>query len=194
MIVQVREWPVIYLIIGIGIVSCFLSAFFWSKTSIVNGSKRSVALLTLCALMSLVDCTSSVVFLTFMSYFPSQYLTAFYIGEGLSGLVPALIGLGQGVGSDPECRNQSVFSNVTNSSQYSVEAIYAPPAFSVSVFFFILFGLLCVSALAFTAIKFHPHCRRQMIDVDLPSSDQRQSPTCNDVVRDDSKTENSQVT
>jgi len=166
---QVCEWPVIYFIISIGAVSCLLLSLLWDVTTPINGTEHSVALLTLCAFLSLVDCTSSVVSLPYMARFPAQYLTAFYVGEGLSGLVPALIGLGQGIGRDPDCVNRTVEvsypDNATNRPppEYAVDAVYDPPAFSVSTFFLILFGLLCVSGLSFTAVHFHPHCRRQHI-------------------------------
>uniref|UniRef100_A0AAV2MBW2 Riboflavin transporter n=1 Tax=Knipowitschia caucasica TaxID=637954 RepID=A0AAV2MBW2_KNICA len=41
----------------------------------------------------LVDCTSSVTFLPFMMRLHPQYLTTYFAGEGLSGLVPALVAL-----------------------------------------------------------------------------------------------------
>ncbi|MEQ2305226.1 Riboflavin transporter 2, partial [Ameca splendens] len=91
------ERPVIYCIVGLGIVATFLLAFFWKHTMIIAGSFHSVPLLVLSFLLSVVDCTSSVTFLPFMMRLRPQYLTTYFVGEGLSGLVPAVVALIQGV-------------------------------------------------------------------------------------------------
>ena len=164
---KVKEWPVVYLIILIGAVACLLLAFFWDHTIHMLGTERSVPLIVLSSFLALVDCTSSVVFLPYMAIFKPQYMTAFYIGEGLSGLVPGLVGLVQGVGSDPECQNKSVIiHNATtgiNETVYEIVAVYKPPLFSVEVFFFFLFIMICVSGLAFTILNFTEFCQRETI-------------------------------
>lgn len=38
---------VIYIVLGIGALSCFLLSFFWKKTAIIGGEERSVGLYTL---------------------------------------------------------------------------------------------------------------------------------------------------
>ena len=48
--------------------------------------------------LSLVDCSSSVTFLPFMMQLPAHYVTTYFIGDGLSGFVPGLVALAQGVG------------------------------------------------------------------------------------------------
>ena len=58
----------------------------------------ALQLLTGTFFLALVDCTSSVTFLPFMSRLPTYYLTTFFVGEGLSGLLPALVALAQGSG------------------------------------------------------------------------------------------------
>ena len=96
---QTFETPVIYIIITLGAVSCLLLSMLWDVTSEIAGAQRSTALLVLQFFLALVDCTSSVAFLPFMFMLKAQYMTAYFIGEGFSGLVPSLVALGQGAGS-----------------------------------------------------------------------------------------------
>lgn len=151
---RVRDWVVVYAIVGIGLASCLLLAFHWDKTTTFVGGgegKHATALLALAFFLALVDCTSSVVFLPYMAQYAAPYLTAFYVGEGLSGLVPSALGLVQGVGGDPDCVIETV-----NGTGHEVVPLYGPPRFSVGVFFGILSALLCCSGVAFTLLHFHP--------------------------------------
>ncbi|XP_074067895.1 solute carrier family 52, riboflavin transporter, member 3-like [Macrotis lagotis] len=92
------EIPVIYVVLALGTTACLLFAFLWEKTLVVAGVSHSIAFLVLTFFLALVDCTSSVTFLPFMARLPAQYLTSYFVGEGLSGLLPALVALGQGSG------------------------------------------------------------------------------------------------
>ncbi|GFS04843.1 solute carrier family 52, riboflavin transporter, member 3 [Elysia marginata] len=96
---QSFETPVIYTIIAMGAMACLLLAFLWDVTSEIAGTQHSTALLILQFFLALVDCTSSVAFLPFMFTLKAQYMTAYFIGEGFSGLIPSLVALGQGAGS-----------------------------------------------------------------------------------------------
>ena len=82
----------------------------------------------------------------FMARFRQVYLTSYLIGEGLSGLLPSLFALAQGVGGNPQCRNSS--------SGGGTEAFYPPPRFSVEVFFFILTAMMAACAVAFLALNY----------------------------------------
>ncbi|XP_027723161.1 solute carrier family 52, riboflavin transporter, member 3-like [Vombatus ursinus] len=93
------EVPVIYVVLALGTTACFLFAFLWEKTSVVAGVPHSTAFLVLTFILALVDCTSSVTFLPFMARLPAQYLNTLFVGEGLSGLLPALVALVQGTGT-----------------------------------------------------------------------------------------------
>lgn len=112
------ERCVIYLIITTGAISCLLLAFLWDKTSTIAGTEHSTALFVLQFFLALVDCTSSVAFLPFMSIFKPQYMTAYFIGEGFSGLIPSLVALGQGAGS-MKCVNVSSLASSSSSSTQS---------------------------------------------------------------------------
>ncbi|XP_008296000.1 solute carrier family 52, riboflavin transporter, member 3-B [Stegastes partitus] len=157
------ERPVIYCIVGLGIVATFLLAFFWKHTVTVAGSLHSVALLMLSFLLSVVDCTSSVTFLPFMMRLRPQYLTTYFAGEGLSGLVPALVALIQGVGV-VHCQNATLTGNKTDDNLVDsgkLEAIYQPAKFSAQVFFVFLSAMMVVCLIAFILLNHHPAVARE---------------------------------
>ncbi len=64
---------------------------------IIAGAKHSVALLVLTGCLAVVDCTTSVLYQPFMAHFKSKYLLSLLIGEGLSGLIPGIIAIIQGI-------------------------------------------------------------------------------------------------
>ncbi|KAJ8411590.1 hypothetical protein AAFF_G00163980 [Aldrovandia affinis] len=156
------EKAVIYAIVAVGILASFLLAFFWQYTLEVAGAPRSVALLILTFFLSTVDCTSSVTFLPFMMRLKPQYLTSYFIGEGLSGLVPALAALIQGVGV-VHCRNltRPLDDNATGAGSDSLQAIYQPANFSAQVFFLFLSAMMTVCLLAFVLLDYHPAVERE---------------------------------
>ena len=168
---RVKEWPVIYVIVVVGAAACLLLAVFWRHTSFILGTEHSTALISLAALLALVDCTSSVVFLPYMAAFKPQYMTALYIGEGLSGLVPGLVGLVQSVSSDPNCVNttETIHNTTTglNHTEWVVVPVYPKPVFSVEAFFFFLFCMLVVSLVAFSLLHWLPYCRQERLQVSL---------------------------
>ena len=116
---KLKEKPVVFGIISIGTIACFLLAFFWKTSIYLVGAERSIALLILQFMIALVNCTSSVVFLPFMAIFKPQYITAYLIGQGMSGLLPGVVALGQGVGK-MTCQNLSQINTTSNSTSYTV--------------------------------------------------------------------------
>ncbi|KAM4632985.1 solute carrier family 52, riboflavin transporter, member 3-B [Polymixia lowei] len=161
------ERPVIYCIVGLGIVATFLLAFFWKHTVTLGGALHSVPLLVLSFLLSVVDCTSSVTFLPFMMRLRPQYLTTYFAGEGLSGLVPALVALIQGVGL-VHCHNATMaevangtFRNSTVGDEGELQAIYQPANFSAQVFFLFLSVMMVVCLAAFILLNHHPAVARE---------------------------------
>ncbi|XP_077454443.1 solute carrier family 52, riboflavin transporter, member 3-A [Stigmatopora argus] len=146
-----NERTVIYAILSVGVVSCILLAFFWDRTSVVGGVSHSTAFFIITFFLSLVDCTSSVTFLPFMMQLPAKYVTTYFIGEGLSGFVPAVVALAQGVGV-AKCVNatQAMTANQTGGT---LQTEYLPPNFSTEVFFFLLTAMMCISLAAFVALN-----------------------------------------
>jgi riboflavin transporter 2 len=151
-------------------VSVLLLSFLWPIQADIGGVQHSIALLTLVAAAALASCTSSVVYLPYMARLPSVYISAFYFGQGLCGLVPGIAGLVQGASSAPECLNITDSDHVDFAlngtyrpeSSYSNSSIlvrYKPPRFGVSAFFGFLFAMVCVSAASFACLNFIPRCR-----------------------------------
>ncbi|XP_069478023.1 riboflavin transporter 2-like isoform X2 [Ambystoma mexicanum] len=161
---RLNEVAVIYTIICIGVVACLLLAFFWQATTVVAGELHSTALLALMFFLSVVDCTSSVTFLPFMMRLKPHYLTTYFIGEGLSGLVPGLVALGQGVGV-VHCVNGSLFPNNGNAANGSassrLRAEYQPARFSAQIFFLFLSCMMATCLVAFFMLNHLPAARRE---------------------------------
>lgn len=149
---NLKERVVIYCILSIGIVACILLAFFWEKTTIVAGEPHSTAFFIITFFLSLVDCTSSVTFMPFMMQLPAKYITTYFIGEGLSGFIPGVVALIQGVGM-AKCVNSSSAGNHTGGDSWTIHTEYLPPNFSPEVFFLFLAAMMCVSMAAFIALN-----------------------------------------
>ena len=167
----VTEVPVICFVLSVGVIASFLLAFTWKETSFIDGKEYSTALIVLSFFLALVDCTSSVTFLPFMAFFPKQYMTIYYIGEGMSGFLPSIVSLIQGVGekyyrcntvnkienstavsSIATSNNVTTVLNVTtskNTTVVEVEYLETFPLFSAQVFFFIISALMLLSLFSF---------------------------------------------
>ncbi|XP_067163687.1 solute carrier family 52, riboflavin transporter, member 3 [Apteryx mantelli] len=156
-----KEVAVIYVIVSTGVLACLLLAFLWSYTSPIAGVPHSTAFLVLTFFLSLVDCTSSVTFLPFMMQLQPQYLTTFFIGEGLSGLIPALIALGQGSGIS-RCVNDSRVVNITSGNEttegsvFQMETRYLPANFSTLLFFLLMTVMMAACLVAFFFLSRQP--------------------------------------
>ncbi|KAJ7338256.1 hypothetical protein JRQ81_010990 [Phrynocephalus forsythii] len=147
---RLGEVGVIYAVLCVGTLACLLLAAFWQETSVVGGSPRSTALLSLLFFLALVDCTSSVTFLPYMQSLQPRYLNTYFVGEGLSGLLPGLVALGQGVGTFRCHGNASQAGNDTGPRR----AEYEEARFSVSAFFLFLGGMMALCLAAFVAYIF----------------------------------------
>ncbi|NXJ83205.1 S52A3 protein, partial [Trogon melanurus] len=151
---MLKEVVVNYTVVSVGIVACLLLAFLWDYTSPVAGQPHSTAFLILTFFLALVDCTSSVTFLPFMMHLQPRYLTTFFIGEGLSGLIPAFIAIAQGAGIS-SCVNVTQTVNVTignetvESTNSQLETRYGHVNFSSLVFFLLMTAMMLTCLLAF---------------------------------------------
>ncbi|XP_026546661.1 riboflavin transporter 2-like, partial [Notechis scutatus] len=148
---RVDEVAVIYGLLVLGCLACLLLAFFWQETRLLGASRYSLALLVLLFFLALVDCTSSVTFLPYMRRLPSRHLTTYFVGEGLSGLLPGLVALGQGAGV-ARCVNASLLGNGTT----ELLAEYQEARFSVRTFFLLLSGMMASSLAAFLVLNHLP--------------------------------------
>lgn len=155
---RLNETAVIYFIVSFGTLASLLLAFLWKETAVIQGVERSIYLLILTFFISTVDCTSSVTFLPFMMQLKPEYLTTYYVGEGLSGLIPALVALIQGVGV-MQCVNGTQNFNPNKTINGSLDLTdyliphYAPANFSAKAFFFFLAAMMFVCLVAFLLLN-----------------------------------------
>ncbi len=161
---KVKDVYVIYVIIVVCFVSLVLLAFLWDRTVWIAGQERSIVLLALMACLSTVDCMTSVVFTPYMARFKSQYLTAFFLGEGVGAVLPAMLGVLQGVQEKPHCLNATeLILNQTTNQTITIQTTkpaFPDPKFSIKVFFLIISAVMLLSGVAFTLIHFLPYSRR----------------------------------
>ncbi|CAF1392465.1 unnamed protein product [Adineta steineri] len=136
------EVPVNIFILTTGTVVLIILAFVWHKTTMINGSEHSTYLMGFSLSLSLVDCTSSVTFLPFLDRYEPIYLNAYFFGEALSSLFPALLGIAQGVGQTSCIKDQNGTLIEYNS----------PPRFSVRVYFLALAVIMLASLLSFITL------------------------------------------
>ncbi|ETE56175.1 Riboflavin transporter 3, partial [Ophiophagus hannah] len=86
-----------------------------------------------------------------MRRLPPWHLTSYFMGEGLSGLLPGLVALGQGAGA-AQCVNASLLGNGT----MELLAEYQEARFSVRTFFLVLSGMMASSLAAFLVLNHLP--------------------------------------
>lgn len=149
---RLKEPIIIYSILSIGVAACVLLAFFWGETTVVAGGRHSTVFFIITFFLALVDCTSSVTFLPFMTQLPAKYFTTYFIGEGLSGFIPGVIALAQGVGM-AKCVNSSQIVGNHTDGNWTLQTVYLPPNFSTEVFFFLLAVMMCISLTAFFTLN-----------------------------------------
>ena len=164
---EVSDRLIIYGLFTIGLAASIILSLFWFKTydnifGINIGKPRSLVFFTCVFCLAILDCTCTIVFLTYIGSFKgnhSNYITGLYIGEGISSLLPSLFALTQGTGDDTSCGSSN--SLIGNSSNSSFEGDVKKPRFSVSVYFWLLFGTLFVSFIGFLFLEFWPSFRKE---------------------------------
>uniref|UniRef100_A0A1A9WB73 Riboflavin transporter n=1 Tax=Glossina brevipalpis TaxID=37001 RepID=A0A1A9WB73_9MUSC len=135
----------IYGLLILGTISALLTAFFYSETAIIFGEEHSIALFVLTFLTAINACSSSVLFMPYMGRFKEIYLVTYFIGEGLSGLLPSVVALIQGIGIT-EC----ILTNGTTSEGENIYEKYTPPpSFDTKVFFIFIFTMCTASCVGF---------------------------------------------
>ena len=151
----------ICIVICIGVIACVSLAVSYNTTTVIGGEEHSVALISLTFMLAIVDCTSTVTFIPYMERFNSlKFMTALYIGEGLSGVFPSVFALAQGVGVPHG--NSSSTGNITedllavpSNSTSSVQVNFSP-----EVYFFLLAGLLLLCGFSFGMLQVLPQTNR----------------------------------
>ncbi|KAK9296401.1 hypothetical protein QLX08_009559 [Tetragonisca angustula] len=141
-----EPWWILCLLISGTSAMGFLS-FFYSEKIIIAGHEYSLVLYILTFFNALVGCFSSVLFMPYLRNFSEKCLTSFFIGEGLSGVLPSIVALIQGIGDTSECSIHKNNSNVESSDSFS-------PNFSPDVYFLFIFIILFLSLTAFAILEY----------------------------------------
>uniref|UniRef100_A0A8I5YQA1 Riboflavin transporter n=1 Tax=Pongo abelii TaxID=9601 RepID=A0A8I5YQA1_PONAB len=128
----------------LSVVGTALLAPLWHHVAPVAGQLHSVAFLTLALVLAMACCTSNVTFLPFLSHLPLPFLRSFFLGQGLSALLPCVLALVQGVGrlECPPAPTNGTFG----------PPLDFPERFPASTFFWALTALLVTSAAAFQGL------------------------------------------
>ncbi|VDN28410.1 unnamed protein product [Gongylonema pulchrum] len=90
--------------------------------------------------MALVNATSNVLFMPYMAAFHASYLTAYFVGVGLSALFPSVVSIIQGSGSDCIV--------VNGTSVRTASAL----RFGVTEYYLIIFAWMVVATVAFAML------------------------------------------
>ena len=140
------------ILVVIGLCSSVLLSLFWFRVDTIAGQPHSLALVILVFFLALVDCSSSVVFVPFMKHYPAVYISALYIGEGLSGVLPSVLALVQG------SVNDSIHSCP---SQFDKEPELGI-RFTTGVYFILLAVMITACGVGFLSILLLPQPRKEM--------------------------------
>lgn len=148
--------PLTIFILILGIISMFFLAMFYNVSGIIFGQPHSIVLCILTFAIALVGCTSSVLFIPSLSQYSDIYLVTYMVGEGISGFVPSIIAIVQGVGT-------TTCHTVVRNGQVIMEKTITNAYFS-SRFFFILIGIImCVSTISYLCLEYLPTCKKEKI-------------------------------
>lgn len=163
------EIPVNYAITFMGTIATFLLIFFWDSETYLSGQPHSVAFLCLLFFVALVDITSNVTFVGFMSLLKPNLLNWFWIGEGMSHILPAFVVLiQQSGGSKDTCVANYTFINETMIGNSSVtynctswQEVVPQFLFEPDEYFSFLFMMMLSCHIAFICLNTLPCARRE---------------------------------
>lgn len=109
---NVPQAPAIQVMLIFCTVCMFAMSFTWHITAPMFGESHAVALIGLMLLVALVNSTSNVLFMPYMITFHPVYLTAYFVGMGLSSLFPSVVSLAQGKQSHVSSTDLEGFRNL----------------------------------------------------------------------------------
>ncbi|XP_071477756.1 solute carrier family 52, riboflavin transporter, member 3-B-like [Diadema antillarum] len=164
------EIPVIYVTTFVATFGTLLVACTWDKYTVwtVDGKLHSTAFLVLLFFISLVDVSSNVTFVGFMSIFKSNYLNWYWVGQGTSALWPTLVMVIQKGTNHNQCVENSTFINRTWVGNYSV--VYnctewtrsrSQVEFGPTAFFYVLAAMMLICHLSFVGLNVLPCAKRE---------------------------------
>lgn len=140
---ELNESLCILCLLCLQILAMGLLIFFYDKTTVIDGEKHSLILLVSVFFNALVGCFSSVLFMPYLHDFDDIYIVSYFIGEGLSSVLPSIVALIQGVGERLECNTTEIIS--LNASHVK---------FSGQYYFLFLTLILLLSLVAFINLRY----------------------------------------
>lgn len=140
------EVPVNFILLLLSIAFAIAFAYLWDKTAYLFDIEQSIYLMILCFFTAIVDCMSSTTFIPFLYRYEPVYLNAYFLGEALTALLPALVGIFQGIGTSDCVLND----NQTNGTWIEVQH---EARFSVRTYFLLLSSLPFAALLAFSTLR-----------------------------------------
>ncbi|KAI6197766.1 hypothetical protein M3Y94_01263700 [Aphelenchoides besseyi] len=133
--------------------------FAWNSTIFLFGTQHSIVLISSIFVMGMIAIGSDIIFMPFMMSFDSVYLSAYFIGIGVSSLLPSLLSIAQGTvlrsAFESLCLGTSSYRCHLNVTTGVMEPQFASPRFSVNVFYTIIFVWVCGAGLSFYLINNH---------------------------------------
>lgn len=144
----IGDQTIIYCLLGSAVASTYALSSLYDKTSGIFGEEHSTYLLGLMFITAVVGCTSSVLFMPYMRNYREIYLISYLVGEGLSGFIPSIVALIQGVGGNPKCVNVTKWN-----SSLEFETHYPEPRFTTKAFFLFLATCLLLCFAAFLGLN-----------------------------------------
>ena len=153
----IKDSFIIYFLLAIGVAAGFCMAFLHTITAEIFGEQRSIAIFIIVFFFALVGCTSSLLFMPYFGRFRDIYLITYLIGEGLSGFLPGVLALIQGVGGNDECiQKDDVIVRFT-----------PPPRFGTQTFFIVISSLFVASLVSFFLLDQLKSVRKEYVAVTI---------------------------
>lgn len=150
--------PLIIFVLIFGIISILLMAMFYNISSMIFGQPHSIVLCILTFAIALVGCTSSVLFIPSLSHYSDVYLVTYMVGEGISGFIPSIIAIIQGVGF-------STCHTVVHNGQNITEKSTTNAHFSSGSFFTIIGIIMLMSTISYFCLEYLPICKKEKIQI-----------------------------
>lgn len=157
---KLNDSYMIYVLYLIGFSAAICTIMLYKEVAFVAGENRSVALFATTFGLAIVGCTSSVLFMPYMGRFKEIYLITYLVGEGLSGFLPSVLTLIQGVGGNTVC-----ISEPTNPDE--VFPFTPAPLFETNVFFGVIVLLIACSGIAFVLLNNMRYCQDEYATVTI---------------------------
>ena len=142
---------VTYCVLCLGVISCLMITILWQKQINIFGRAISMWFFMLTACIALANNTSTVLILPYLTAFPGFYLSALYVGEGLSGFLPSIWLTIQGI------------PKAINCSQPSQDGVRFEPG----IYFLILVFCSLLSLIGFSLLHILPAPRKEKNKIEL---------------------------